>query len=61
MTISARLRAFLVACTAVVLTIVYLPLALVVLNSFNTSKSFAWPPSGLRYGRSQPRVVSATQ
>ncbi len=47
MTISARLKAFLVGCTALVLTIVYLPLALVMLNSFNTSKSFAWPPSGL--------------
>jgi putative spermidine/putrescine transport system permease protein len=44
---SRGLRAFLVGCTAVVLLIVYLPLALVVLNSFNVSKSFAWPPSGL--------------
>jgi putative spermidine/putrescine transport system permease protein len=47
MTMSRGLRAFLVGCTAVVLVVVYLPLALVVLNSFNVSKSFAWPPSGL--------------
>ncbi|MGY2873795.1 putative spermidine/putrescine transport system permease protein [Marmoricola sp. URHA0025 HA25] len=47
MTISRRLKAFLVGCTALVLLIVYLPLALVLLNSFNVSKSFAWPPSGL--------------
>ncbi|RNM16359.1 ABC transporter permease [Nocardioides pocheonensis] len=47
MTMSRGLRAFLVGCTAVVLTIVYVPLALVLLNSFNVSKSFAWPPSGL--------------
>jgi putative spermidine/putrescine transport system permease protein len=47
MTISARVRAALAACTALVLLVVYLPLALVMLNSFNTSRSFAWPPSGL--------------
>jgi putative spermidine/putrescine transport system permease protein len=47
MTISRGLRTFLVSCTAVVLLIVYLPLALVMLNSFNESKSFAWPPRGL--------------
>lgn len=27
-------------------TFIYLPLALVVINSFNTNKSFAWPPTG---------------
>jgi putative spermidine/putrescine transport system permease protein len=47
MTLSPRLRTVLAACTALVLVIVYLPLALVVLNSFNVSTSFAWPPSGL--------------
>jgi putative spermidine/putrescine transport system permease protein len=47
MRISGRLRAFLVGCTALVLVIVYAPLALVLLNSFNRSRSFAWPPSGL--------------
>jgi putative spermidine/putrescine transport system permease protein len=47
MTISSRLRAVLVGCTSLVLVVVYLPLALVLLNSFNVSKSFAWPPKGL--------------
>jgi putative spermidine/putrescine transport system permease protein len=43
---SARLRAFFAAATMVVLLVIYAPLALVVLNSFNTSKTFAWPPTG---------------
>jgi putative spermidine/putrescine transport system permease protein len=43
---SRRLRALLGAATLVVLLAIYAPLALVVLNSFNTSKSFAWPPTG---------------
>ena len=47
MTLSAGLRRTLLAFTALVLGVVYLPLALVVLNSFNTSNSFAWPPEGL--------------
>jgi putative spermidine/putrescine transport system permease protein len=44
--IPTRLKAFYGVATGVVLLLVYLPLALVVLNSFNTSKSFAWPPTG---------------
>ena len=28
------------------LIFIYLPLLLVVINSFNTNKSFAWPPTG---------------
>jgi putative spermidine/putrescine transport system permease protein len=47
MTISSRLRAVLVGLTSLVLVVVYLPLALVLVNSFNVSKSFAWPPKGL--------------
>jgi putative spermidine/putrescine transport system permease protein len=47
MTISRGLRTTLVAITTVVLLVIYAPLALVVLNSFNTSRSFAWPPEGL--------------
>ncbi len=43
---STRLKAFYAVATAIVLLLIYLPLALVVLNSFNTSKSFAWPPPG---------------
>jgi putative spermidine/putrescine transport system permease protein len=44
MSISRGLRALLLVFTAVVLVIVYAPLALVVLNSFNVSRTFAWPP-----------------
>jgi putative spermidine/putrescine transport system permease protein len=40
------LRLGLGAATLVVLLVVYAPLALVLLNSFNTSRSFAWPPTG---------------
>ena len=47
MTLSAGLRRTLLGITAVVLVVVYLPLALVVLNSFNTNRTFAWPPTGL--------------
>jgi putative spermidine/putrescine transport system permease protein len=47
MTLSRGLRATLLAVTTVALVLVYAPLALVVLNSFNTNKSFAWPPVGL--------------
>ena len=47
MTLSRGLRATLFAVTTVALVLVYAPLALVVLNSFNTNKSFAWPPTGL--------------
>ncbi len=34
------------ALSALVLAFIYAPLALVVVNSFNTSRSFAWPPDG---------------
>ena len=47
MTLSRGLRSTLLAVTTVALVLVYAPLALVVLNSFNTSKSFGWPPTGL--------------
>jgi len=47
MTLSRGLRATLLAVTTLALVFVYAPLGLVVLNSFNTNKSFAWPPSGL--------------
>jgi putative spermidine/putrescine transport system permease protein len=46
-TLSKGLRRVLVVITSVALVLVYAPLALVVLNSFNTNKSFAWPPTGL--------------
>ena len=47
MTFSSGTRALLRAFTALVLLFVYAPLALVVLNSFNTSRTFEWPPPGL--------------
>lgn len=47
MILSRGLRALLAVVTAGVLTIIYIPLALVLLNSFNTSRSFAWPPQDL--------------
>jgi len=47
MTFSRGLRTGLLVFTALALALVYTPLALVVLNSFNTDKSFGWPPSGL--------------
>jgi putative spermidine/putrescine transport system permease protein len=42
-----RLRRVLLVLTGLVLFVVYLPLALVVLNSFNTDRTFSWPPPGL--------------
>jgi putative spermidine/putrescine transport system permease protein len=47
MTLSRGLRTGLLVFTVLALMLVYTPLALVVLNSFNTDKSFGWPPSGL--------------
>jgi putative spermidine/putrescine transport system permease protein len=47
MTISPGLRAVLRVFTVVVLIGVWTPLALVVLNSFNTDNTFGWPPPGL--------------
>ena len=47
MTLSRGLRVTLLVVTTLALVFVYTPLALVVLNSFNINKSFAWPPSGL--------------
>ncbi len=47
MTLSRGLRAVLLAFTLVTLAVVYTPLALVVLNSFNANATFAWPPTEL--------------
>ena len=47
MTLSSLTRRMLALFTWLALLIIYLPLALVLLNSFNTSRTFAWPPSGL--------------
>lgn len=47
MTLSRGARAALLAFTLLALAIVYVPLALVVLNSFNTNLTFSWPPRAL--------------
>ncbi len=47
MTLSRGARALLLTFTLATLVIVYTPLALVVLNSFNVNKTFAWPPEAL--------------
>ena len=47
MILSTPARWLLRAAAAGVLTFVYVPLLLVLLNSFSTSKVFAWPPPGL--------------
>ena len=53
MILSRRLRTSLRVLTAVVLAVVYVPLALVLLNSFNSDRTFGWPPAGftLRWWR----------
>ena len=47
MSLSRGLRALLAGSTAIVLAIVYTPLMMVLLNSFNASRTFAWPPQDL--------------
>ena len=47
MSFSPLTRRILGAFASLALVIIYLPLALVLLNSFNTSQTFAWPPTGL--------------
>jgi putative spermidine/putrescine transport system permease protein len=46
MTIDRRLRAVLLAISALVLTVIYVPLGLVLVNSFNVDRTFSWPPPG---------------
>ena len=43
---SGGLRALLRVSTALALVFVYVPLGLVLVNSFNVDRTFAWPPSG---------------
>jgi putative spermidine/putrescine transport system permease protein len=45
--ISPRLKAVLRVLTALVVVVVYVPLLLVMVNSFNVDRTFTWPPSGL--------------
>ena len=46
MRLSAGMRRFLLGWSVLALVLLYAPLALVVLNSFNVSKTFSFPPSG---------------
>ena len=46
MTLSRGARALLGVLTGLVLLVIYLPLGLVVVNAFNTSTTFTWPPDG---------------
>ena len=45
MTISRRTRWILGVVTAGVLAFIYVPLLVVLVNSFNSSKTFSWPPT----------------
>jgi putative spermidine/putrescine transport system permease protein len=47
MTLSPNVRRLLAVLTGLVLVVMYVPLLIVVINSFNESQSFTWPPSGL--------------
>jgi putative spermidine/putrescine transport system permease protein len=44
-TISRRARVTLTAVACLVLAFIYVPLAVVLVNSFNSSKVFSWPPT----------------
>ncbi|MFD8595962.1 ABC transporter permease [Kitasatospora sp. NPDC059646] len=47
MNLSRRTRIALYTATTGGLAVIYLPLLLVLLNSFNRNRSFAWPPAGV--------------
>ncbi len=47
MTISRNARLILAALLGVGLAFIYVPLTVVVINSFNSSRTFSWPPSEL--------------
>ena len=49
MTISPAFRMVLRISTFLALLVIYVPLMLVVLNSFNSSQTFAWPPKDLTF------------
>jgi putative spermidine/putrescine transport system permease protein len=49
MIVDGRLKAVLRVLTGLVLLVVYVPLALVMVNSFNVDRTFTWPPSGLTF------------
>ena len=48
MILSRRARILLRLAVIAALGVIYVPLLVVLVNSFNTSRTFAWPPSGRR-------------
>ena len=46
MTLTRRARWILGIIASAVLVFIYFPLGVVIVNSFNASKVFAWPPTG---------------
>ncbi len=46
MTLTSRTKALLIAAVGMVLVVIYAPLAVVIINSFNPAKTIGWPPSG---------------
>jgi len=65
MRLSKPARVTLAIITGAILVIVYVPLLVVVLNSFSTSKSLTWPPPGFTFewwGRAftNPGAIQAT-
>lgn len=49
MTLSANARRLLAGLTGLILLAIYLPLLVVVSNSFNTNQAMTWPPDGLTF------------
>ena len=49
MSLSNRARLFLASIMGIGLTFIYFPLSVVVINSFNSSKTFSWPPNKLTF------------
>jgi putative spermidine/putrescine transport system permease protein len=47
MTLSPNVRRLLAVLTGLVLAVMYAPLLIVVINSFNESQSLTWPPTGV--------------
>ena len=47
MTLSKKARAVLALVMGLGLAIVYVPLLVVLISSFNTDKTFGWPPGGV--------------
>ena len=45
MLLTRRTRWFLIAATALTLSFIYIPLLVVIINSFNPARGFSWPPT----------------